>query len=70
MSETLGDWVSVSPFGNESVIRYYTINGELIDSVVSPSLVRDVTFSSAPEGKSVNVIATSLSDGSIRSVYS
>ncbi|XP_069997726.1 lysosomal-trafficking regulator isoform X2 [Penaeus vannamei] len=67
MSETLGDWASVSPLGSAaSVLRLYTINGALVDSVVTPAPVTAITFSSAPEGTAVNVIATSLADGIIR----
>ncbi|KAK8729285.1 hypothetical protein OTU49_008738, partial [Cherax quadricarinatus] len=67
MSETLGDWASVSPLGcAASVLRLYTINGALVDSAVTPAPVTAITFSSAPEGTAINVIATSLVDGVIR----
>ncbi|XP_066957517.1 lysosomal-trafficking regulator isoform X3 [Macrobrachium rosenbergii] len=67
MSETLGDWASVSPLGSAaSVLRLYTINGALVDSVVTPAPVTAITFSSAPEGTAINVIATSHADGLIR----
>merc|ERR1739842_72645 len=67
MRETLGDWASVSPVGcGASVLRLYTINGALVDSVVTPAAVTAITFSQAPEGTAVNVIATSLADGVIR----
>lgn len=67
ISETLGDWASVSPLGSAaSVLRLYTINGALVDSAVTPAPVTAITFSSAPEGTAINVIATSLADGLIR----
>ncbi|KAG7172072.1 Lysosomal-trafficking regulator-like, partial [Homarus americanus] len=67
MSETLGDWASVSPLGSAaSVLRLYSINGALVDSAVTPAPVTAITFSSAPEGTAINVIATSLADGLIR----
>ncbi|XP_068245807.1 lysosomal-trafficking regulator isoform X3 [Palaemon carinicauda] len=67
MSETLGDWASVSPLGSAaSVLRLYTINGALVDSVVTPAPVTAITFSSASEGTAINVIATSHTDGLIR----
>lgn len=67
MSETLGDWASVTPLGSvASVLRLYTINGALVDSAVTPSPVTALAFTSGPEGTAINVIATSMADGSIR----
>lgn len=68
VSETLGDWVSVTDTsgGNLSVLRYYTINAEFIESVHVESKVTCVTFSNAPEGRNVNVIAVGSSDRVIR----
>lgn len=67
MSETLGDWASVTPLGSmASVLRLYTINGTLVDSAVTPAPVTALTFTSSPEGTAINVIATSMADGVIR----
>lgn len=67
MSETLGDWASVTPLGSSaSVLRLYTINGALVDSAVTPAPVTALAFTSSPEGTAINVIATSMADGVIR----
>ncbi|KAK4309758.1 hypothetical protein Pmani_018634 [Petrolisthes manimaculis] len=67
VSETLGDWASVTPLGQRaSVLRLYTVNAALVDSVVTPAPVTAMAFTAAPEGTAVNVIATSLADGVIR----
>lgn len=67
VSETLGDWASVTPLGERaSVLRLYTVNAALVDSVVTPAPVTAIAFTAAPEGTAVNVIATSLADGVIR----
>lgn len=67
MSETLGDWASITPLGSiASVLRLYTINGALVDSAVTPAPVTALAFTSAPEGTAINVIATSMADGVIR----
>ncbi|KAB7504413.1 Lysosomal-trafficking regulator [Armadillidium nasatum] len=89
VSETLGDWVSVthtsassagstpsSPTATasasaddrgSSVIRYYSINAEFIDSItINDARVTCVTFSNASEGRNVNVVVVGCSDRSIR----
>ncbi|XP_063878443.1 lysosomal-trafficking regulator-like [Scylla paramamosain] len=67
MSETLGDWASVTPLGSmASVLRLYTINGALVDSAVTPAPITALAFTSSPEGTAINVIATSMADGVIR----
>ncbi|KAG0717935.1 Lysosomal-trafficking regulator [Chionoecetes opilio] len=67
MSETLGDWASITPLGSmASVLRLYTVNGALVDSAVTPAPVTALAFTSSPEGTAINVIATSMADGVIR----
>lgn len=43
-----------------------TINASYIGSIESDKKITAVCFSSAPEGISVNVIATGLEDGSVK----
>lgn len=44
----------------------HTINASFIGSVESDKKITAVCFSNAPEGISVNVIATGLEDGSVK----
>ncbi|CAG2104964.1 unnamed protein product [Medioppia subpectinata] len=69
ISETLGDIVSVSHHSDrqmESIFCVHTINGELVGQVVTDTRITAVCYSTAPEGLSVNVIATAFIDGSIK----
>ena len=49
-----------------SVMRLWTVNGRPIGEVPCEHMINCLEFSSAPEGISVNVIATGLSNGAIR----
>lgn len=49
-----------------SHIRLWTINGSLVAAQDTKDRVNCVTFSSAPEGVSVNVLAAGMSNGVIR----
>ena len=51
-----------------SVMKLWTVNGRFIGDVTCEHIINCLEFSSAPEGISVNVIATGLSNGAIRSV--
>ena len=64
------DCVSVSYISEEStveegsVMKMWTVNGKFIGHVTWEHM--NTWFSAAPEGISVNVIATGLSNGAIR----
>ena len=47
-------------------MRLWTVNGRSIGEVPCEYMINCLEFSSAPEGISVNVIATGLSNGAIR----
>lgn len=49
-----------------SVMKLWTVNGRFIGLVTCEHMINCLEFSSAPEGMSVNVIATGLSNGAIR----
>lgn len=49
-----------------SVIKLWTVNGRFIGQASCEYLINCLEFSAAPEGISVNVIATGLSNGAIR----
>ena len=67
VSETLGDIVSISHSNNrkESSLFVHTINGVLVGQVVTDQITA-VCYSTAPEGLSVNVIATAFVEGTIK----
>lgn len=75
ISETLGD-IAVTyevPIpddtiltANQSEMRVHTINARAVGSVLSRARVTALCYSNAPEGVSVNVIATGLDNGIIR----
>ncbi|EFN65741.1 Lysosomal-trafficking regulator [Camponotus floridanus] len=74
ISETLGD-VAITyeiPRSEDNVtadrseLRVYTINARAVGSISSKRRVTALCYSSAPEGVSVNVIATGLDNGIIR----
>ena len=47
-------------------MKLWTVNGRFIGHVTCEHMINCLEFSSAPEGMSVNVIATGLSNGAIR----
>lgn len=50
----------------KSIMRLQTINASYIGSVESDKKITAICFSNAPEGISVNAIATGLEDGSVK----
>ncbi|GLH06434.1 Neurobeachin [Gryllus bimaculatus] len=70
ISETMGDVATVCHSSSSSTLRLYTINTSLVGSVNSPIPITALCFSSAPEGISVNVIATGLANGAVSLTYS
>nr|CAB3263579.1 lysosomal-trafficking regulator-like [Phallusia mammillata] len=68
ISQTSGDICTVCPSSNDSGshIRLWTINGSLVAAQDCKIPVCCVTFSSAPEGRSVNVLAGGLENGCVR----
>lgn len=68
ISETLGDIVTIACDDNsgKSIMTLQTINTSYINSLESDKKITAVCFSNAPEGISVNVIATGLEDGSVK----
>lgn len=68
INETLGDIVTISydNISGKSIMTLQTINASHIGSIESDKKITAVCFSSAPEGISVNVIATGLEDGSVK----
>ena len=44
----------------------HTINGQLISSVETEVAIQCLAFSTAPEGRSVNVLAAGLTNGRIK----
>ncbi|XP_064599745.1 lysosomal-trafficking regulator-like [Liolophura sinensis] len=66
VSDTLGDIASVSDEGIGSSLQLHTVNGEPILSTYCQQSINCVSFSSAAEGRSVNVIAGGLSSGVVR----
>lgn len=77
ISETLGD-VAITyeiprlennATADRSELRVYTINARAVGSISSKKRVTALCYSSAPEGISINVIATGLDNGIIRYAY-
>ncbi|KAK2579125.1 hypothetical protein KPH14_001295 [Odynerus spinipes] len=75
ISETLGDIaVTYEVFDKSdkkdlvvrSELRVYTINARSVGSVLSRAQITALCYSNAPEGVSVNVVATGLDNGVIR----
>ncbi|XP_032666117.1 lysosomal-trafficking regulator isoform X3 [Odontomachus brunneus] len=74
VSETLGDVAVVYEIpeqeensdSNQSELRVYTVNARAVGSVLSRRRITALCYSNAPEGVSVNVIATGLDNGIIR----
>ncbi|XP_023288682.1 lysosomal-trafficking regulator isoform X2 [Orussus abietinus] len=74
ISDTLGD-IAVTyeipnsqeeSHSNSSELKVYTINARPVGSVLSRRKITALSYSNAPEGVSVNVIATGLDNGVIR----
>jgi len=58
-------WMSC-PVGAGSRLVLYTVNGRLIARTECTDLVHCLTYSPAPEGQAVNVVAGGMSSGKIR----
>lgn len=74
ISETLGDVAATydiprsedKVINNQSELTVHTINARAVGSILSKRCVTALCYSNAPEGVSVNVIATGLDNGVIR----
>ncbi|XP_043802413.1 lysosomal-trafficking regulator isoform X3 [Apis laboriosa] len=74
ISETLGDIavtyevpkINENTSSSESELKVFTINARAVGSILSKTKITAVCYSNAPEGVSVNVIATGLDNGVIR----
>lgn len=74
ISETLGDIavtyevpkINENTSSSESELKVFTINAKAVGSILSKTKITAVCYSNAPEGVSVNVIATGLDNGVIR----
>ncbi|XP_075225539.1 lysosomal-trafficking regulator mauve isoform X2 [Lycorma delicatula] len=68
ISETTGDIVTVGHDSDSgtSTLRLHSINVMLLGSITTCQRITAICFSTAPEGISVNVIATGMEDGSIK----
>uniref|UniRef100_A0A2S2Q1U2 Lysosomal-trafficking regulator n=1 Tax=Sipha flava TaxID=143950 RepID=A0A2S2Q1U2_9HEMI len=68
ISETLGDIVTIIYNSDikKSVMTLQSINANYIGSLENDKKITSVCFSNAPEGISVNIIATGLEDGSVK----
>jgi len=66
ISSTLGDVATVCVTKECSVLRLHTINATSVGSVNVKERISAVCFSTAPEGVSVNVVATGLESGVIK----
>lgn len=67
VSNTLGDIASVSQKGPGSELMLHSINATLIArSVMLESSINCLSFSNAPEGQSVNILAGGMDNGVVR----
>ncbi|XP_078001240.1 lysosomal-trafficking regulator-like [Glandiceps talaboti] len=67
ISDTMGDIATASrPDTGGSDLYLWTINGTLVSHIHCDSVIHSLTFSHAPEGCSVNVIAAGLHTGVVR----
>uniref|UniRef100_A0A1B6DVR8 Lysosomal-trafficking regulator n=1 Tax=Clastoptera arizonana TaxID=38151 RepID=A0A1B6DVR8_9HEMI len=68
VSETSGDLVTIGHDveNGGSTVRVHSINVVLVGSFTTREQITSVCFSMAPEGVSVNVVATGMADGTIR----
>lgn len=58
--------VNENNFDHQSQLKVFTINAKSVGSVLSRRRITALCYSNAPEGVSVNVIATGLDNGVIR----
>lgn len=66
ISETLGDIVTISHRDIGSSMHLHTVNAQLVAIHNCEVKILCAAFSSAPEGRSINVIAGGLSNGIVR----
>ncbi|KAL4238058.1 hypothetical protein ACF0H5_002769 [Mactra antiquata] len=66
VSETLGDIASASHYGMGCHLYLHTVNAEYVAMVTCEETINCLTYSTAAEGVSINVIAGGLSSGVIR----
>lgn len=66
VSHTMNYITEESTIEDGSVMKLWTVNGRFLGHVTCEHMINCLEFSSAPEGISVNVIATGLSNGAIR----
>ncbi|CAI9714704.1 lysosomal-trafficking regulator-like isoform X2 [Octopus vulgaris] len=66
ISETLGDIVTISSAGVGSIMMLHTVNAQLVAVHNCEDRILCAAYSSAAEGRSVNVIAGGLSAGIVR----
>ncbi|CAH1790633.1 unnamed protein product [Owenia fusiformis] len=65
LSDTLGDIASVSRHGNGSCLQLHTVNAEHVNTTYTEQKIICLCYSNLDEGRSMNVIAGGLSDGSV-----
>lgn len=66
ISETLGDIVTISHRDTGSSMHLHTVNAQLVAVHNCEDKILCAAYSSAPEGRSINVIAGGLSSGIVR----
>ncbi|XP_060592600.1 lysosomal-trafficking regulator-like [Ruditapes philippinarum] len=66
VSDTLGDIASACQYGMGSQLYIHTVNGEYVAKVMCEETINCLTYSTAAEGVSINVIAGGLSSGVVR----
>jgi len=66
MSNVTGDIAIVIDSGEQSTLQLYNINCRLNGEISTQILIHSLCFSCAPEGISVNVIATGMENGQIQ----
>ncbi|XP_076442605.1 lysosomal-trafficking regulator-like isoform X2 [Babylonia areolata] len=66
VSSTLGDVASVSHLGMGSELQVSTINGSPVGRCRCEAVINSLAYSTAPEGRAVNVIAGGLNTGVVR----
>ncbi|XP_053374768.1 lysosomal-trafficking regulator-like isoform X2 [Mercenaria mercenaria] len=66
VSDTLGDIASASQYGMGSNLYLHTVNAEYVAMATCEDTINCLTYSTAAEGVSINVIAGGLSSGVVR----
>lgn len=68
ISETMGELITIGHDADSggSTVRLHTINVSLVGSITTRDQITAVSFSTAPEGISVNIVATGMINGVIR----